>query len=562
MPKKISSATRSPKQAPKTQGKDFHLELLNTAQKLAWAAFQQHDVLFLLGPAGTGKAQPLTAKIMTPSGFTTMGEIKVGDVISTPDGNSARVGGIFPQGTKSIYRIVFHDGSSTECCEDHLWKISSISDGWKDRVVDTKYIIKNHRNPSGRRKYYIATTAPVHHDRKVYEISPYVMGILLGDGCLRGNKPAFTTADSSIAFEVESNINSDYKLWHNGKLQYAIVKKERSNKPNYYTEILNNYGLMGCNSKSKFIPQHYLHGSVDQRIQLLQGLMDSDGTVNKRSGQASYSTSSNKLAADFCQLVQSLGGVARTRIKETSHSPNFVISVCLPNDIAVFNLCRKSKLKKARSKYFPKKYIDRVEYVGEKEAQCIYIESEDHLYLTDDYIVTHNTFLATAFAIKTFLAKDCTKIVLTRPIIEAGEKLGFLPGDFEAKVNPYMMPIYDCMDKLLGYEGPYREKVIAGCEVSPLAYMRGRTFHDAVCLLDEAQNCTMSQLKMFLSRFAEGSKIVITGDPNQSDLYGPCALSDCVRKLADLSGVGVVEFKNNSIVRHPLIGAILDRLGE
>lgn len=175
---------------------------------------------------------------------------------------------------------------------------------------------------------------------------------------------------------------------------------------------------------------------------------------------------------------------------------------------------------------------------------------------------TGKTFLATAFAVKNFLAKECSKIVLTRPIVEAGEKLGFLPGDFEAKVNPYMMPMYDCMDKLVGREGPYREKVLAGCEVAPLAFMRGRTFDNAVCLLDEAQNCTMPQIKMFLTRFGEGSKIVVTGDPNQSDIPGPCALREVVQKLADLPGVGVVEFKKNSIVRHPLISGILDRLGE
>lgn len=170
------------------------------------------------------------------------------------------------------------------------------------------------------------------------------------------------------------------------------------------------------------------------------------------------------------------------------------------------------------------------------------------------------TFLATAFAIKSLLAKEKTKIVLTRPIVEAGESLGFLPGNFEEKVNPYMMPIFDCMDKLIGKTSPHREKVTAASEVAPLAFMRGRTFDNAVCLFDEAQNATMTQLKLFLTRFGENSKIIITGDPNQSDLRGPVALAECVQRLRGVPGIGVIEFKANSIVRHPLIGKILEQL--
>lgn len=175
---------------------------------------------------------------------------------------------------------------------------------------------------------------------------------------------------------------------------------------------------------------------------------------------------------------------------------------------------------------------------------------------------TGKTFLATAFAIKRLLTKECGKIVLTRPIVESGESLGFLPGDFEEKVNPYMMPMYDCMDKLLGKDGPLKEKVLHASEVAPIAYMRGRTFDNAVCIFDEAQNASLTQLKLFLTRFGENSKIIITGDPNQSDLPGPVALSEVIRKLQDIPGIGIVEFKSNSIVRHPLIGSILEKLGE
>lgn len=173
---------------------------------------------------------------------------------------------------------------------------------------------------------------------------------------------------------------------------------------------------------------------------------------------------------------------------------------------------------------------------------------------------TGKTFLAAAFAIKQLLSKEAKKIVLTRPIVEAGENLGFLPGTFEEKVNPYMMPLYDAMDKLVGKEGPFKEKILLSTEIAPLAYLRGRTFEDSVCLFDEAQNASTMQLKLFLTRLGNNSKMIITGDPRQSDLRGPVALIDTVRRLRDVSGIGIVEFKSNSIVRHQLVGKMLEKL--
>jgi phosphate starvation-inducible PhoH-like protein len=173
------------------------------------------------------------------------------------------------------------------------------------------------------------------------------------------------------------------------------------------------------------------------------------------------------------------------------------------------------------------------------------------------------TFLACAFAIEQILNRDSdrNRIIMTRPIVESGESLGFLPGEFEEKVEPYMMPMYDCVDKMCGREGgPWRDKVEQAVEVAPIAYMRGRTFDDAVCIFDEAQNASALQIKLFLTRFGENSKIIITGDPSQSDIAGKVALVDIMQKLRGVPGIGIVEFKANSIVRHPLIGTIIEKL--
>lgn len=171
------------------------------------------------------------------------------------------------------------------------------------------------------------------------------------------------------------------------------------------------------------------------------------------------------------------------------------------------------------------------------------------------------TMLACAFGISEILSKKRKKIVLTRPVVEAGESLGYLPGSFEEKINPYMLPMYDSIDRCVGKDGPQREIISKSIDIAPLAYLRGRTFHDSVCIFDEAQNATMSQIKLFLTRFGNNSKIIVTGDPGQSDLhFKDQALMSVVKKLENLSGVGVIYFKSSSIVRHPLIASILESL--
>ncbi len=170
------------------------------------------------------------------------------------------------------------------------------------------------------------------------------------------------------------------------------------------------------------------------------------------------------------------------------------------------------------------------------------------------------SLLSMAFAINEILSRRKKRIVLTRPIVEAGESLGFLPGILDEKVAPYMLPLFDCLTKLVGPNScPQREMINHSIDMAPLAYMRGRTFTDSVCIFDEAQNATKSQIKMFLTRLGENSKMIITGDPFQSDLLGPVALTEVVDRIGSVDGIGVVSFNNDEIVRHPLITKILEK---
>lgn len=170
------------------------------------------------------------------------------------------------------------------------------------------------------------------------------------------------------------------------------------------------------------------------------------------------------------------------------------------------------------------------------------------------------TYLAMAFAISEILSKKKKKIILTRPIVDAGEHLGYLPGTFQDKINPYLMPLYDSMDSLVGIDTQERDRVNSAIEIAPLAYLRGRTFVNSVCILDEAQNCTKAQIILFLTRLGEDSKIIITGDPTQSDLHGTPYINEATQLLSSVPGISIMEFNEGQIVRHPLVSKILEKL--
>ncbi|MBE7451840.1 MAG: PhoH family protein [Kofleriaceae bacterium] len=172
---------------------------------------------------------------------------------------------------------------------------------------------------------------------------------------------------------------------------------------------------------------------------------------------------------------------------------------------------------------------------------------------------TGKTYLAMALAVRALLDKTIRRIVLTRPAVEAGERLGFLPGTLEEKVNPYLRPLYDALHDMLDPEKVQRLMADDVIEVAPLAFMRGRTLNDAFVILDEAQNTTVEQMKMFLTRLGFGSKAVITGDPSQTDLPRGqrSGLRDALDLLDGIRGIGVARFSDADVVRHPLVAAII-----
>ena len=174
---------------------------------------------------------------------------------------------------------------------------------------------------------------------------------------------------------------------------------------------------------------------------------------------------------------------------------------------------------------------------------------------------TGKTFLAVVYAAKQLRKGSVKRIVLTRPAVEAGESLGFLPGDLKEKVDPYLRPLYDGLNTVLGREQTQRLIERGVIEIAPLAYMRGRTLNDAFVILDEAQNTTHAQMKMFLTRLGFGSKMVVTGDQTQIDLPKgvKSGLKEAVKKLSGVSGISIMKMDQSDVVRHPLVSKIINR---
>ncbi len=172
---------------------------------------------------------------------------------------------------------------------------------------------------------------------------------------------------------------------------------------------------------------------------------------------------------------------------------------------------------------------------------------------------TGKTYLAVAIAVNALKSKSVEKIILTRPAVEAGEKLGFLPGDLQEKVNPYLRPLYDALQEMLGVDAYSKMMERGTIEIAPLAYMRGRTLNNAYVILDEAQNTTKEQIKMFLTRLGENSKMIVTGDLTQIDLPKGVnsGLKHAVKILKDIPDIGIIRLSEKDVVRHPLVQAIV-----
>ena len=367
-------------------------------------SIRKHGVGNVQGEMGLGKAQPLSAKIYTPTGYKLMGDIQVGDQVINPDGGYANVIGVFPQGVMDIFRVTFSDGSSTECTAEHLWEVYSPLRKWKGkpRYVKPLYQIMDeplvHSN-SGNYQVFIPMVKSVEFQKKPISVHPYLVGVLLGDGGLSSKSIILTSADDELLNYIREYLPHPVRLIPDRTKYGWRLSVGRGNIRNPLLDQIKNLGLMGHRSYDKFIPDEYLYSDRDVRLSLLQGLLDTDGSVARAYG-VDYITTSLELAKGVKELVQSLGGTVSANLKHPIYTYNgekkngrlaYRLYIKLPSDIAPFRLSRKANAYRPQGKYEPHRSIVKIEHVGQDAAQCIMLDSENQLYVTDEYIVTHNT---------------------------------------------------------------------------------------------------------------------------------------------------------------------------
>lgn len=370
-------------------------------------AFKSKDpYVVLVGPADTGKAEWVENIIPTPNGYRRFGDLKIGDIIFSEKGLPTQINGIFPQGIKQSYKITFNDDTSINVCGEHLWltwtknqrdiyfnkKVFQKRGRTGNPKILTTLEIKNNIN----KDFSIPVTKPVIYKKQKLLIDPYVMGALIGDGHIGLKITKISSSDEFIINKVKSKLLPNHSLVKNKSRKYDYTIKS-DNYKNQYTRYFYHTALK---SDIKYIPKEYLTSSIEDRIELLHGLIDTDGSVDKRDGQISYYTTSKQLSKDFRELIQSLGGICKISTKIPTYTYKgekkkgkllYIIYIVLPPEIIPCSLPRKLEKYKPRQNSVLKK-IKSVEEDGLKEMMCISVNNPTSLYLTKNYIVTHNTF--------------------------------------------------------------------------------------------------------------------------------------------------------------------------
>ena len=612
----------------RNKSNEFNLNSLNVNfkcktenQKKFVNLIKEKEIIIGAGFSGCGKAQPLDSIVYTPQGPVLMGSLKIGDLVNGVNRSVTRVIGVFPQGKKDIYTVVFSDGSEVKCCLEHLWTVKK-KHGNCDWEVKSLQELKN--DLSLGQEYKIPNQGEVYFCEKTLPLDPYLLGVLLAEGHLnKSGSIIFSSSDSFIVKKVTSLLPKDLELNTINQYDYRIrnakkivpgsrecydkqtgetyisiaqcAKKKKLTKNQVQTLIKNkqvlvrdkhipfmkqqltDLGLLGTHSYSKFIPDIYKYSSIEDRIKIIQGLFDGDAYVTKE-GVIIYNTSSEKLKNDVIEIIQSLGG--RCTVRETyprykykgevkiSKRLHYEISVTIHSPERLLSLPR--KVTRLENRIHKVKYISRIikeiKFCKTAEAQCIMVEAEDSLYLTNHFITTHNTFLAAAQALKLLKSEPhFKKIMLVKSVTDLkGEEVGFLKGELKDKMQPYMESFKDNFTKLIGPIFANKLQELGLIEVQPLAFIRGRSIDNTIIIVDEAQNLSYDVMKAVLTRIGENSKIIITGDVKQIDLKQKkeSCLLWLTEKFEGNPHFGVVKFERTDQVRNPIINIIEDMFDE
>ena len=372
------------------------------------AGLQEGDLVIVAGRPSMGKAQPLDAKVRTLAGWKRMGDLAVGDALASIDGQPSFVRGIFPQGPRELYRVTFSDGRSTECCDEHLWRVS-YRDWPRPRVLSTSRIRAMLECVRYRGRLWIDMPNGQFGCNSELPVDPWVIGALLGDGRLNGSTIRFSTAADAMLARLRERLPAELELAYAGRYDWRVGQRNRGHvsgangvRPNPLTIKLRQLGLWGIASHEKFIPRAYLDADRRSRLDVLRGLLDTDGWV-ERWGSIRYLTTSERLASDVAELVRSLGGWCTVRPKDTRFTVGgvrrdgrraYVINIHHPDPQSLLLLSDKQSRAAAVPRRLKRPTFASIVPTRVEHSQCIAVTHSSNTYITDDYVVTHNTALA------------------------------------------------------------------------------------------------------------------------------------------------------------------------
>lgn len=341
--------------------------------------------------------------MLTPTGWRPFGNLQVGDEVIGANGKPTRILGVFPQGVRPVFRVRFSDGAETRCCADHLWTVRSRRNHRTNAVVEETISLKAliergltrpRKDKRRDRKFAVPIVAPVEFAQHAEgpPIDPYLLGMLIGDGSTRSGGIRFSSADAEMIEAVVGTVPVGVFVDNipGSRCDWRLTTRARTSR-NPLTQALVALGLWGKGSADKFIPERYLLGTVAERLALLQGLLDTDGFVDRNTNNVEFTTVSRRLSRDVQFLIRSLGGLATPRLKPTTGQTAYRMSVRLPSGVPLFRLRRKAARYRPHTRYEPGRFIDSAEWIGATFVQCIAVDAPDGLYVTDDMIVTHNT---------------------------------------------------------------------------------------------------------------------------------------------------------------------------
>ena len=370
------------------------------------------EMIIIAARPSMGKAQPLDASVLTPTGWRVMGDLDVGDAVASVDGAPSRVTGVFPQGERQVYRVTLADGRSAECCAEHLWSVTHRSwDG--PRVLETAEIMRMLERSRYRNRLWVEPFSGDFGDDGGLPMDAYALGCLLGDGNLKGTSVRFSNDDPAVLAAFAAAIGEGFELNPAGGCDYRVarVPLDRSatgtrTRVNELKAALTEMDLWDRGAADKFIPAAYFSGTRASRARLMAGLMDTDGWVEAW-GSLRFATVSRQLARDVVTLMRSLGGTGSYTVKQTAYTyrgekkrglPAYVCNLQHPDPSDL--VTAPSKLGRMMEGGSPRRArqrrlnIQSIEPTRVVETQCIAVSHPQRLYVTNGYTVTHNTAFA------------------------------------------------------------------------------------------------------------------------------------------------------------------------